>query len=537
MRPDVPAPRPDNDASGLDDSPGRPSGIREQRPRGRGGGGHDSGPTELDQLSTWAFETGASAALLLDAYLSVLEIGPGFTRLTGHDPDDYLGRDYDFLPGPATDMRALEHLRRGALTGSSTRGILRSYRRDGSSFWNEITVAPVRAARGEVKAVRLLNYDVTERVEARGQLELLSTLLADRQQFTSAVLEGIHTAIITADAGGRVTFINRAACSMLGVEPTRGMDTDLIALLDLPPDVFESLTEADRVKRLSYTFRRPSGQAIEIGLSMSRAFGHAHHDLGYFVVFRDLSDSMQFEIDVRRMERLAAMGTMVAGFAHEIRNPVATLRILTEAMMVDSRDDDPDREYLTRMMCQIERIERLVKTSLQFGRPVAPRRANRAAAAIVSAALEAVSPRVKDGLGDGLQTEIQVGLPAVYADDAPITQILVILLENAIDAAGRSDRVTLKVAAEPREVRFEVKDLGPGIPEWLMNRIFDPFFTTKSTGTGLGLSIAQQLAHENRSRIEVASVEGRGTTFCLLVPRADLKESGPPSAPRRPGRS
>lgn len=479
-------------------------------------------------LAVWGLEAAGCSVLLLDVEatgLRVIQIGPGFERLTGYNQSDLLGCDYDFFQGPATDPRAIDHLHRAIRGRVSGRWVIRSYRKSGAPFWNEVTVSPVFDASRGVTSVRVLQCDVSDRVEARGRLDFLSTQLSDRQQFTSAVLEGIHAAIITADSRGRVTFINRVACTTLGVSPAQVTDIGLIPLLNLPPDVFDTMTESDRVKRLSYPFKRDDGQSIEIGLSMSRAFGDAHHDLGYFVVFRDLSDSMQFELDVRRVERLAAMGTMVAGFAHEIRNPVTTLRLLTEVMRADAPREDPCHEYLSRMMLQIERIERLVKTSLQFGRPVAPRRSPRPVGGIVTAALEALAGRLK-GAGSSIRSEVDATADTVFADDTQIAQILVILLENAVDAAGGPERVTLRARAVEGAVQLEVHDQGPGIPQWLMNRIFDPFFTTKPNGTGLGLSIAQQLVHENRGRIEVSSVEGKGTTFTVIVPTADPGEAG-----------
>jgi len=474
-------------------------------------------------LSAWALETSGCTVLLLDARipdLPVVQIGPGFEQLTGHGRDEYLGREYDFLQGPATDVRALDQIHKATRGGAPCRVVLRSYRKDGVPFWNEVTIAPLAGARGEIVAVRVLQSDVTQRVEALGQLELVSTLLAHRQQFTSAVLEGIHAAIITADARGRVTFINRLACKTLRLTPGQCKDADLIHLLDLPPDVFSGLTEGAHVKRMSHVVRRADGQNMDLGISMSRAFGDAHHDLGYFIVFRDLSDKLRFELDLRRVERLAAMGTMVAGFAHEVRNPVATLRILAESMQADARPSDPSMEYLSRMMLQIERIERLVKTSLQFGRPVAPRRSVHCAESIAKSALETTALRLKSAAP---RIDIEARLPPVLADDAQIAQVLVILLENAHDAAGSIDRVAMRVCADENgsHVRFEITDCGPGISESMMSRIFDPFFTTKPHGTGLGLSIAQQLIHENGGRIEASSIEGKGTTFAVLVPRAE----------------
>jgi PAS domain S-box-containing protein len=491
-------------------------------------------------LSTWALEASGCSVLLLEATAqgqSIAQIGPGFEQLTGYAPEDYVGREYDFLAGPATDVRMVEQLHRASRLAISCRAVIRSHRRDGTSFWNEVTLCPLEEAWGGAKGIRVLQCDVTERVETRDRLERMSSLLADRQQFNSAILDGIHSAIITADPTGRVTFINRLACKTLGVSAAESQGADLVRFLALPPDVFSGLTAADRVKRLSYGFRRPDGQSVDIGISMSRAFDDAHHDLGYFVAFRDLSEQLQLDTDLRRVERLAAIGTMVSGFAHEVRNPIATLRILLEALQADVAPADPSVEYLTRMMKQVQRIERLVSTSLQFGRPVAPRRALHCPATLASSALDGIFRQEKGGSGHRLEVRpalprearpsaprllLEADLPHVLADDAQIAQVLVILLENALDAAGAPDLVSLRVRAAESggDVRFEVTDRGPGISESMMSRIFDPFFTTKPHGTGLGLSIAQQLIHENGGRIEASSVEGQGTTFVVVVPSA-----------------
>lgn len=489
-----------------------------------GESGVSSSRRETLALSAWAMEAGGLTALLLDtteAGRPIVQIGPGFERLTGYRSDEYLGRDYDFLCGPSTDPRALDQLHRAVRCGASCRVVIRSHRKDGASFWNEVTLAPVVDESGDVTGLRVLQCDVTERIQTRDQLDLVSSLLTGRQQFTSAILDGIHSAIITADAAGRVTFINRLACRTLGVSASQSQGADLVRLLALPQDVLAGLTAADRVKRLSYAFRRADGQSVDIGISMSRAFDDTHHDLGYFIVFRDLCDQIRFETDLRRVERLAAIGTMVAGFAHEVRNPVATLRILIESLQADAGPADPAVEYLSRMMQQIVRIERLVSTSLQFGRPVAPRRGVHPPSMLAAAALDGILGRAKGGRRPPC-VEIHPGLPGVLADDAQIAQVLVILLENALDATGEPERVTLRVrpADSGRHVRFEVADRGPGISESMMSRVFDPFFTTKPHGTGLGLSIAQQLIHENGGRIEASSVEGQGTTFVVVVPSA-----------------
>lgn len=232
---------------------------------------------------------------------------------------------------------------------------------------------------------------------------------------------------------------------------------------------------------------------------------------------------------LRRVERLAAMGTMVAGFAHEVRNPVAALRAMTEQLGEDLAEIGQPMPHITRMLQALGRIERLVDTSLQFGRPAAPHFGEHRPWTLLSAALTTVAPRTS-GMGGEIRLEVEPGLPSVFVDDTQIVQVLVILLNNALDAVGTPRRVLLRAVSAgslderesvsssvpPIGVRFEIVDDGPGIAPDVMGRVFDPFFTTKVTGTGLGLSIAQQLVSENAARLEVSSVPHVKTSFAVL---------------------
>jgi two-component system, cell cycle sensor histidine kinase and response regulator CckA len=232
---------------------------------------------------------------------------------------------------------------------------------------------------------------------------------------------------------------------------------------------------------------------------------------------------------LRRVERLAAMGTMVAGFAHEVRNPVAALRAMTEQLDEDLAEVGHHVPHVARMLQALGRIERLVDTSLQFGRPAAPQRAEHRAWTIISTALATLSPRLRTMDGE-IRLEVEPSLPSIFVDDSQLVQVLVILLNNALDATCSPRRVLLRAvsasthaerdaprsSAPPPGVRFEVIDDGPGIQPDVMGQIFDPFFTTKVTGTGLGLSIAQQLVSENEARLEVSSVPNIKTIFTVI---------------------
>ena len=288
----------------------------------------------------------------------------------------------------------------------------------------------------------------------------------------------------------------------------------------------------DGRRSLAHLLRRADGVDLDLDLTVSRGEGSVQR-AGFFFIFRDVGEEKIREADRRKFERLAAIGTMVAGFAHEVRNPVAAIRSIAEELLEELRDAGVVMLHVRLLLQMVERIERLVRTSLQFGRPTTPKRAPQRPWVIVSAAISELRPRFR-GLDDELVIDAETDLPDVNVDERQLTQVLVILLLNALDATGTASRVRLRVRRAksqepepgarqsepppPPEVRFEVVDDGPGIAADHLGQIFDPFFTTKPSGTGLGLSIAQQIVNENSARLEVFSTPGVSTTFAITVP-------------------
>lgn len=378
----------------------------------------------------------------------------------------------------------------------------------------------------------------TALVSAEAEIESLYRRLVDRERFAHAILDGLEVGIVTADDDGIVTFVNRAASHLLQVAP-EVVQCPVEAVLGLPCSP-KDLLDGEPRRSLSYPLETPMGVMLDLELTVSRGDASVDDRVGFFFIFRDTHEEKRREAERRRFERLAAMGTMVAGFAHEVRNPVAAMRSIAEELAEELRDAGVVTPHVGLMLQMVERVERLVKTSLQFGRPAAPRRAPHRPWTIVSSAIAALRGRL-GGFAGELRLELDADLPDVHVDDKQLAQALVIFLSNALDATDDPSRVTIRVRRTPStehegrarksepptasSVRFEVEDDGVGIAPELIGRIFDPFFTTKSTGTGLGLSIAQQIVSENGARLEVTSSPGVSTTFAVVV--ASLEEESP----------
>ncbi len=346
---------------------------------------------------------------------------------------------------------------------------------------------------------------------------------ASREALLETLLDRVTASIVTVDREGRVSYANRMALETLGLSSGQCLGRDAVELFG--EAVLGALgAGSGGERRTELSLRRPDGRPLEVGLTIVRTGAEEPSEVAQVLIFRDLGERRQMEMELRRVERLSALGRMVAGFAHEIRNPLAGIQGLTELLLSELAPADPRHEIAARIRPLLARVERFVKAALDFGEPQPPVRQPHAARDIVAAALATLGPRL--GRGPGPEVTIQ-GDPWVEADAGHVRECLLALVENALEACGRPQGVRIDVRAEPApapgargSVRFDVRDQGPGIPDAELARVFDPFYSTKPDGTGLGLALAQRLVRENRGHLLAASRPGEGALFSLVLPEA-----------------
>jgi signal transduction histidine kinase len=231
--------------------------------------------------------------------------------------------------------------------------------------------------------------------------------------------------------------------------------------------------------------------------------------------------------EVTRKNRLIELGTIAAGVAHEIRNPLASIK--TFAQLMPERMDDPEfkNEFSKLVLKDVDRITKVIESMLAFARPAQVNIKEQPANDLIEEAILLVQPRLK-GKHIELSREFH-GNPIVNVDKHQILQVLVNLLSNAADASHDQGKIRVATGVNQRDINgdgnrnqkftvIEVSDNGSGIPPAVRNRLFDPFFTTKKEGTGLGLSISQKIVRDHGGAITVSSVEGKGTSFQVNLP-------------------
>ncbi len=245
--------------------------------------------------------------------------------------------------------------------------------------------------------------------------------------------------------------------------------------------------------------------------------------VAFLYVLRLLNRTRRLERDTQKAERLAYVGTLAAGLAHEIRNPLNAMNINLQMLEEDLDDEGAGEETLSILRSsrdEVHRLEQLVKDFLAFARPKSSRKVEMLPGELVSDAVRFIRPQF-EAAGVQLDLVQEEGAPVVSVDPSQIRQALFNVLRNALEVSSSGGTVTVRVGATDQGgARIDVADRGPGIPREIRGQIFEVFWSKKPAGTGLGLPIAQRVVESHGGRIDLETSLGQGSVFRFVLPSA-----------------
>lgn len=359
-----------------------------------------------------------------------------------------------------------------------------------------------------------------------GQLQRTSASLESEREaaadlFTlhEDIVRSLTSGLLTVDNSDHVLTMNHAARDILGLPTDIQQGTPLAEVAPELAEALHPLEQREAMRRGEIELMRKDGRELVLGVSVSPLVDHLDGIHGRIVNFQDLTDMRLMEFQVQRAERLATIGTIAAGVAHELRNPLASISGSIELLRsTDGADRNALMEIVTR---EVERLDALIADLLDYTNP-RPRETVKFD--LVELTEETLRVFAQDKSVEGVELELRKpkGPIELIADPAKLRQVLWNLLRNAAAAArDGGGHVTVTLLLAEAHAHIDLVDDGPGIPADAVRRIFDPFFTTRSGGTGLGLAIVQSLIGEHSGEIDVLTAVGKGTTFALRLPLED----------------
>ncbi|XXJ19319.1 ATP-binding protein [Desulfovibrio caledoniensis] len=343
--------------------------------------------------------------------------------------------------------------------------------------------------------------------------------LRDTQALAAEIVANLPIGMIVTGPDDCVTRINRDAALLLNVEPDEALGA---AARDvLPAEVADLAAEsaaADApVTRELQIKNGETASPVNVGVAPVTSDGSAL--LGTIYILSDLTEIHRLQADVKQREKMAAIGNLAAGIAHEVRNPLSSIKGYATYFAGLFDEGSENRKAATVMIAETERLNRVISELLDFSRP-SDFKFRKADPAMV---LDTVSRLLQQDAADqGVEVAVDIApnLPETEMDPDRMVQALLNIGINGIQAMEPGGRLSLRAQASVDGLVIEAEDTGQGIPEADLATIFDPYFTTKSQGTGLGLAVVRKIVEGHGGGVHVSSTPGKGTTFAITLPQS-----------------
>ena len=375
-------------------------------------------------------------------------------------------------------------------------------------------------------SIAFLSGSLADRLQRAGmRLERQSNEIADLQAFNQHVIDSLASGLATTDPQGCIVTFNRAAEAITGYTAVAVVGRQIEEVLGLPPTVASeliSLAGPGRGRRVESPFVTGDGRQIELGFTATqlRTPGNA----GLLFAFQDVTDIKKLERDARMRQRLAAVGEMAAGIAHEIRNPLASMSGSIQILRQELPLTEEQAQLMDIVLRESERLNDTIRSFLAYARPQRFSIARIDVRRVLNDT--ALLLRNSSELHDGHVIDVQVPASEVpfEADENQIKQIVWNLATNGLRAMRTGGRLTLGACIESVDeganelVVLEVSDEGVGIPAEELDAIFQPFRGNFAKGTGLGLAIVHRIVSDYSGEIQVSSTPGKGTIVSVRLP-------------------
>ncbi len=349
------------------------------------------------------------------------------------------------------------------------------------------------------------------------------TSLTRIKAFSDNVVENMPIGLVAVNGEGRIASLNQEAESVLHLSSRDISDKRADEILPEPLwSLIDEVAGENKIVEREIDCLLKSGVTVPLDVSVSLLVGDDGTFWGHILLFRDLTEVQHLKKEIERSQRLVSLGRLAAGIAHEIRNPLSSIKGFATYFRDRYRENPEDQATATIMIHEVDRLNRVISQLLEFARPVKIQKRSVPIHMVIEHALKMIEKQAETK-GIHIEKDLSSKIREVPMDPDRFNQVLLNLCLNAVEAmeGGGTLSIGLHACGDSGKVEITVSDTGVGITRENLVHIFDPYFTTRPSGTGLGLAIVHKIVESHGGQVQVESEVGKGTRVSIMLPKED----------------
>lgn len=351
-------------------------------------------------------------------------------------------------------------------------------------------------------------------------------LLSDINAISSEMINNLPEGVILTDNDLKIRYLNHNAANLLGIEAKTAIGE---TSKDILPAAMQSLDISgalnDQVVEKEFDIEQINGNKTPVSLIATDVITADGTFVGHMYILKDLSQIKQLQSEVQKRDKLAVIGNLAAGVAHEVRNPLSSIKGYATYFKSEFAEDSEKRAAAEVLVNETERLNRVITELLEVSRPSDINLQHVDIQTVFDTTLRLIQSDANQNSSTEISLEIASNLKTIYVDSDRFVQVLMNIYLNSIQAMPDGGSLATKAESRNDHIVIVISDTGIGMTEEIKRQIFNPYFTTKSTGTGLGMAIVQKIIEAHNGEIIVSSKEGKGTEITIYLPQSQKQKS------------
>ena len=458
----------------------------------------------------------AAIVAITDPYGTIIYINDKFEEISKYKKEEILGKNHRILNSGYHSKEFFKNLWKTIQSGQIWRGEIRNKAKDGSFYWVDTTIVPFLNSKGKPVQYIAIRSDITNRKKAE---EHLKETIKEINDIKFALDQSSIVAFT--DAKGIITSVNDKFCeiSKYSREEIIGRDHNILNSGYHSKDFFKNLWRTigeGRVWKGEIRNKAKDGTYYWVDTTIVPFLNEHGKPYQYLAIRNDITERKKTEEVLHRQDKLAAVGQLAAGVAHEIRNPLTSMKGYAEFLQLDEKD--PERmEFLNIILDEIERVNTIVEDFMVLAKPKAVELEEKNVVPVIKNVVSLLEFEARKK-NVHLYLDCNQEIIQIECDENRLKQVFLNFIKNGIEAMPNGGDLHVKTIIHENNVQISIQDSGVGIPKEKLKKLGEPFFTTKKNGNGLGLMVSFKIIESHNGKVFVESEPNKGTTFNILLP-------------------